>query len=304
MLNKKRALVLSGGGNRGAYEVGVLKHLILNKNRRYDTIIGVSVGALNASFLSQYNKNEQDIAIKNLENLWKNIKKEDVYSFWNNSIVSSAILSLFGIKPSLLDLSPLSRLIDKNFHRNFHESDTELLIGVTELATGRFIVKDKMNPKLKTFISASCSIPVIFAPIEIDGIQYVDGGIRSNTPLKAILETGEYDVVDVIVLVPKEEELEMSPGELRTIYGIAYRTLEILAHKILYSEVNVINTRDMFKEIQTETKELDIDLKINIISPKVNLLSLTNFSSVLNFNKNLIQKFIDLGYENAKETIK
>ena len=49
-----RGLVLSGGGANGAYEVGVLKYLIGEKNQEFDLFAGTSVGALNAGFLAQY----------------------------------------------------------------------------------------------------------------------------------------------------------------------------------------------------------------------------------------------------------
>ncbi len=61
-----RALVLSGGGAKGAYEVGALKYLLLDKETQYDIICGVSVGALNASFLSMYPLGQEKVAYQNL----------------------------------------------------------------------------------------------------------------------------------------------------------------------------------------------------------------------------------------------
>ncbi len=302
MPNKKRALVLSGGGNRGAYELGILKHLICEKKYRYDTIIGVSVGALNSSFIAKYNKNEQEKAIFELENLWKNIEQNDVYKPWYNSILISGALSLSGIKPSFLDSTPLKNLIEKNSVNNKILSDVKLMVGVTELCTGKFTVIEGSNERIKDFILASGSIPAIFPPVEINNIQYVDGGIRNNTPLKTILESGEYDTVDVIILVPKEENFKPKIKKMKTIYGILLRTAEIVAHKILYSEVNVINSKVMFEDMQDVC--VNSGVKLNIYAPKKNLLAVKNVYTVLNFNKKIINRFIDLGYNDAKEQSK
>jgi len=301
-MNKKRALVLSGGGNRGSFELGVLKYLINEKGYRYDTLIGVSVGALNASFLSQYDKKDQDKGVIELEKLWRSIEQKDIFNPWDNSYFKTAIYSLTGKKPSILDNAPLKKLIEKTSFRDFNKLDVKLLVGVTELYTSKFLVIDNHNLQIKDYIRASASIPIIFQPIEINGIQYVDGGIRNNTPLKSILETGEYEYVDVIILVPKDEDLKRDFHKLNNIYTIGYRTIEILAHKILHSEVNVVNTKAMFEDMQDVCEHSHT--KLRIIAPDVNLLAANNFFTVLNFNKDLISDFIDMGYNDAKKQIK
>lgn len=301
MSNKKRALVLSGGGNRGAFELGILKHLICDKGHRYDTVIGVSVGALNSSFIAKYNKKDQEKAIFDLENLWRNIEKKDVYNAWYNSYIMSTILSISGMKPSILDSKPLKKLIEEN-SIDLYNTDVELMVGVTELISGKFIVINGKNENIKDFILASGSIPVVFPPVEINNIQYVDGGIRNNTPLKTILESGEYDTVDVIILVPKEDEFKIKSKKLNTIYNILFQTIEILAHKVLYSEVNVINSKFMFDGIQEIC--VNSGVKLNIYAPEKSLLSAKNAHTVLNFDKNLINKFIELGYYDAKKQAK
>jgi len=60
---KKRALILGGGGSKGAFQVGKLKQLV-EQGYKWDQITGVSVGAINALFLGMFSKKDQDFGVK------------------------------------------------------------------------------------------------------------------------------------------------------------------------------------------------------------------------------------------------
>lgn len=71
---KCRALALRGGGSKGSYEVGFLKGMINNLDPidyRYDVVVGVSVGAINAALLALYEPGEEKAAVEELEGLWR-----------------------------------------------------------------------------------------------------------------------------------------------------------------------------------------------------------------------------------------
>lgn len=295
---KKRVLVLSGGGNRGAYEVGVLKHLILDKGIRYDAIIGVSAGALNASYITRYNKNEQDKAIKDLENLWKS-KELKIQKPWFKSYFLSFWAAIFGIRPSFLNSEPLKNIIENEFKDKRH-SDVNLYVGVTELNNGKFEIIDCCNEDIKKYVLASASIPMIFPPIQINNTQYVDGGIRENTPVKDIVLSNEFNEIDVIILVPKTQDLAFKKKNFKNIFSIGYRTINILMHKILTSEVNMLNTEHIIDCLQQD-KEINPDISINVFAPKTNLLSLRKIYSILSTNKKLINHYMQMGYNDAQE---
>jgi len=291
-IRKKRALVLSGGGNRGAYEVGVLKHLIIDKGYRYDAIIGVSAGALNATFLGNYNIADQAKGVRDLELMWLDIQQKNVYKPWFNSYTLSFLSALFGIKESFLNTEPLSKFIDEHYF-NVSNSNVDVIVGVTRLHDGKFELVNKTEPKFKDFVLASASIPMIFPSKIINNVQYVDGGIRENTPLKDVINDNQYEYVDVVILVPTEENFKYEKKKLHNIYQIGYRTVNILAHKVLYSEVNSINTKHMIEVMH------ECHAQINLFAPKVNLMSGKGVLQILSFNKKNTKKIIEMGYLNT-----
>ncbi len=115
-----RALVLAGGGARGSYQVGMLEELIINKGLDFQTIRGVSVGALNAAFLAQAltrpgPQAELTKRVRDLKDLWT---KEIT---GNNSVYTKRIGGLLGMAAgadSLYSLDPLKRLIEISTYRS------------------------------------------------------------------------------------------------------------------------------------------------------------------------------------------
>src|SRR5271157_3368910 len=78
----KRALVLSGGGSAGSWQAGAIKYLVEDLDLQYDIFTGVSVGALNASWLAQYAKPDQKAGYQALYDLWYNIQDSTVKKNW------------------------------------------------------------------------------------------------------------------------------------------------------------------------------------------------------------------------------
>ncbi len=102
-----KAAALSGGGDKGAFSVGVLKRLY-NKGETFDIISGTSTGALIAPML----------AIGDLDEIWniyKNVTKDDVLK--ENDLVSAALY-----KNALYDTAPLEKLIRKTITQERYES--------------------------------------------------------------------------------------------------------------------------------------------------------------------------------------
>ena len=119
-------LSMSGGGSFGAVEVGILEKI----NTNFDLISGVSVGALNACFLSHYNKNDFNIGLENLKNIYFNLKNDDVYKpNWHFSYHNLNKVGFF-------DTTPLENTL-KNIINNFHNKNIiPSIIGSTNLRRG------------------------------------------------------------------------------------------------------------------------------------------------------------------------
>jgi NTE family protein len=204
-----RALVLSGGGGRGAYHVGALR--FLEEHEWYpDIIVGTSIGAVNgAAIASGHNAHS-------LWSLWRRLRTDDVQRrSW----------SLFSPDEwdHLLDTSPLRRtLIDEGWidlsRVNAPEPSHHLRITVVEAETGQLRVFGNSpdsspgghcEPVVITLdhILASCSIPVVYPPTKIGSVTYWDGGTVANTPLGPAVDAGAGDIV-VVLMTPWEDELE------------------------------------------------------------------------------------------------
>ena len=102
--DKCRVLSLSGGGSKGAYEVGVL-HTLLTileaPHNQYDVITGVSVGSINAAGYSLFDKGQELMAAEFMLNMWTNLTTPDIWKTWPNPVEGITE------KPGYLDNSPL-----------------------------------------------------------------------------------------------------------------------------------------------------------------------------------------------------
>ena len=91
---EKRAVVLCGGGAKGAYQIGALKAL-KKVGFKPDIITGTSVGALNGAFAVMND-------IKRAENIWSNLNMEDIFSFSDNQKDITKVKSMSELTSSLL----------------------------------------------------------------------------------------------------------------------------------------------------------------------------------------------------------
>src|SRR4029077_14437432 len=98
----RRALVLSGGGSKGAFEVGVLQRLMGDQQLEDELLCGTSVGAINAAYLAQTPLGQPRDAVAELRALWGTVTTDKVHKSWFPFGKVSAFL-----KPSVYDSQPL-----------------------------------------------------------------------------------------------------------------------------------------------------------------------------------------------------
>lgn len=211
--NRKRALVLSGGGGRGAYHVGVLRFLEEHEWLP-DIVVGTSIGAINgAAIASGHNA-------FSLWSLWKRLRTQDV---------QKAHLNLGG--NYLLDTAPLRDTLQRqgwvNFDRiNSPEAKVHLRVTATEVNTGHLHVfgnstdvypsRMRLEPLQLDHIIASCSIPIVYPATQLNKNLYWDGATVANTPLGPAIDAGAEEIV-VVIMTPWEEDEETqteTPGNL------------------------------------------------------------------------------------------
>ena len=220
---RKKALVLSGGGGRGAYHVGVLRFL---EEHEWvpDIVVGTSIGAVNgAAIASGHNA-------YSLWALWKRLQTRDVQKVNLNPLNGNF----------LLNTAPLRETLEKegwvNFQRiNSAESAVHLRVTATEVHSGHLHVfgnstdiypsKMRLEPLTLDHIIASCSIPIVYPATEVHGNLYWDGATVANTPLGPAIDAGAEEIVVVIMTPFGDEDIE-SVQSPRNLLEAASTTLE------------------------------------------------------------------------------
>jgi NTE family protein len=218
---RRIAMILSGGGARGAYEVGVLSYIFDDFTRprggppRIDILSGTSVGAINACFLAAH-LTDPVLGVRRLVDLWSELQLTSVLGFGVRQVVSLPRLFMGGTLEGigLFDVRPMTDLVQREIswravtrclRRRLLRT---LSVSCTEVATGRTVVfmqtaphavipssapprtlfrADRIGPP---HALASAAIPILFPPVRIDKELYLDGGLRQNTPIAPALRLG------------------------------------------------------------------------------------------------------------------
>ena len=158
-MKNKLYLCLSGGGARGLAHIGVAKYLVEN-NISLSAISGTSAGAMIGAFLCD-NFHPEEIE----EIIIKQLKKPKI--------------NFVNFKAGLLNINFLNDLLKNNLRTTLIENlPIPLFVNATNYQTGETVTFNSGN-LIKTVL-ASSSIPIVFEPIYIDGIPYVDGGLSCN----------------------------------------------------------------------------------------------------------------------------
>lgn len=195
-------LVFSGGGGKGAYEIGVWKALKESGIADHITSVsGTSVGALNAALFAQ---GDYRLA----EEAWLNIKSSDILHFDPLKIlsfllslglpISNKLKALTYLKSGFLSRDGLLRIINTYFSAdkldfervNLFASCTRIRSKLKCFENRIFDCSTLDEETLIQVLLASSAIPVIFGVEEIDSEQLIDGYFTDNTPVKPVYDAG------------------------------------------------------------------------------------------------------------------
>lgn len=271
-----RALVLSGGGAKAAYQVGALRHLILECGRTYDLFCGSSGGALNAAKLACYHDDSQ--ALKELEKLWFSVTPRSVFKPWSHGLLGPVGGFLRG-KGSAYNSKPLQDLVDRNISReDLIHSGKMLTVGATSATTGDYFYWRETDANIIPAIKASCAYPGVFLPVELENQLWIDSGVREFTPLAEAVYLGAKEI-DVIMLsnmqIPKFVKENPNPLDL------ARRALEIIMFRLDLWDLKIVSYAYEGVTIRT-------------------LIPTDDLGSFMNFNQDNIKRLHQIGYEDAK----
>ena len=239
------ALVLSGGGARGAYQVGVLRILAREFPEAVpDILTGVSAGGINAAFLAARPEPYQQ-KIDELAEMWSHLRIDEVFSVdlgsigwrmlrWGGRLISGGKSPLPPAK-SMVDTRPLRQVLERELH-----SDSGPIAGInnalrdgwlrafaltaSSYSTGQSItwvqtredcampgwerpLRKSQSCELRIdHVMASAALPFFFPAVEVDGAWYGDGGIRLTQPLSPAIHLGANKILAVTTRYAKSRE--------------------------------------------------------------------------------------------------
>lgn len=207
----KRGIVLSGGGARGAYQIGVLK--VLKAHGLLDDIhavSGSSVGSLNAVLLALDD-------LEKAEKLWFEIDGEAMFKSDENIFKRIMHEGIDFVYQGMYPNEELEKLIDSSV--NFEAlKKKKVFVATSYVGEGKATFWELMTVNIRNLFSkvplvrytqinalekeavkktllASCAIPIVFKPIVIEDKTYYDGGVLDNAPCQPLYEEGCDEVI-------------------------------------------------------------------------------------------------------------
>jgi len=270
----KLALVLSGGGARGAFQAGALVELLKyfeESGKRINILSGTSVGALNGMAIAQAASLEE--ARRELENNWKSVTNSDIYKIRGWGL--AALILKFALTrmdrwaavpgvESLFDNTPLYRKYAEEYLRldliSLRRTVDQFYVSLSSLNTGEAYLKSLTDEqdlqRARNYLMASTITTVAYPSVRMvvddPGIPpalaavpqlYADGGISNKTPLKKILKAGgisELYVVNTYPSYPNKSEQSIR-ARFANVFTVLMRTaLELLPNLYFLRDMEVV----------------------------------------------------------------
>jgi NTE family protein len=273
----QRALVLSGGGGRGAYACGVYKYLE-EIGWEPDILVGTSIGAINAAAIASGRR------AADLEQAWLNTRTRDIQRFWR-------------WRPwrSIYDTSPWYRTLHRfiDFDR-LAQTQKRVLIAASEVEGGNLHIFDNRQVRLTPqHIIASCSIPLVYPWTRVGETHYWDGAVMSNTPLRAAADAGADEIV-VVLLSPVGERqmpLPRRPWEALAIM------LDLALNATFESDYKYLMTINRLVEAGLDVKHRRVECRV--VAPSQE----TEITRIIRYEPRVSQALIERGYADARQLL-
>ncbi|MCB0381739.1 MAG: patatin-like phospholipase family protein [Psychroserpens sp.] len=288
-----RALVISGGGSKGAFAGGVAQYLTKDLGRNYDLFLGTSTGSLLVPHLAA-----DDVG--KLYNIFTNVQQHDIFSVspfvqrqkGDREYVSidfvNSLWQFIRMKRTFGESKSLKRNIRRNFTKEefdkIRATKEDVVVTVSNLSMNRVEYKSIKEFDYEAFcnwIWVSCNYIPFMSLAKVDGYEYADGGLGCVIPIQEAILRGATEV-DAIVLeaenLNKQKVLGKNPFSLM---------LSLFGHLLDQVEKNDI----MIGKLAAKNK----GVKLNLYYTPT---SLTENSLI--FSKRLMVKWWAQGYEYAK----
>ncbi|MEJ6951829.1 patatin-like phospholipase family protein [Natronospora cellulosivora (SeqCode)] len=282
--NIRTSLVLSGGGAKGAYQVGAIKSFLEN-DICFDLIVGSSIGAMNGALLAEFilqGMNNKEI-YQRLRGFWLGLNNILTFNWWG---FIKNILTPVRI-PSIYTNVVLRKILNQYIPdcRSFSDyTKCQLSLTGTNLNKKKLKYFDfnSTAPVIDALL-ASMSYPVAFPAVKINNDFYIDGGALSNAPLKEAILWGSKDVYVVFLQPLSIIEGEISEGDKEYLSAIELieEFIELASNQLMYGDLEDVK-------------------KINGL---INLINKYQYSLPKSFLKE-IRELFDLRFKDKKKYIR
>ncbi len=289
-----RALVISGGGSKGAFAGGVAQYLMEGLGREYDMFLGTSTGSLLVPHLAVHD-------IGKLYNIFTNVQQHDIFSIspfvqrkkGDREYVSidffNSLWQFIRMKRTFGESKALKRNIRQNFTREeynkIRSTKEDVVVTVSNLSMNRVeykSIKDFTYEEFCNWIWISCNYIPFMSLATVDGYEYADGGLGCVIPIREAILRGATEV-DAVVL--EAEQMERNRVLGKNPFALM---MNLFGHLLDQVEKNDI----VIGQLAAKNR----GVKLNLYYTPTNLTE-----NSLIFSKRLMVKWWEQGYSYAKE---
>jgi len=220
----KKALVISGGGSKGAFAGGVAEYLLKEKKITYDIFLGTSTGSLMVSHLALGK-------IDALKKIYTEVNQRSIFNINPFRILNKNGVTIVNIRHTATILNflkgsktfgeskNLRKLISKNITRDIYDAilkeKKEVIVTVSNFTANRIEYKSIRKYNYEDFcdwIWGSCNYIPFMSLLEKNGHQYGDGGFGCLIPIREAIERGA-KVIDAIILETETTQINRMPAK-------------------------------------------------------------------------------------------
>ncbi|WP_242135194.1 patatin-like phospholipase family protein [Aestuariivivens marinum] len=291
-----KALVISGGGSKGAYAGGVAQYLIQEMGYDYDIFLGTSTGSLLVPHLAAGK-------IEKLYQIYTNVQQHDIFSVnpfvlrkkGRREFVSidfiNTLWQFIKMKRTFGESKALRRHIKKHFtEEEYHfirNAKDDVVVTVSNLSKNRVeykSIKDYSYQEFCDWIWISCNYIPFMSLVKKNGFEYADGGLGCVVPIREAILRGATEV-DAIVL--ESESMEYNKILGKNPFSLLINLFGHLSDQIERNDITI-------GKLAAKTKDVQLNL---YYTPS----KLTENSLI--FNKKLMTSWWQQGFDYAKEKL-
>lgn len=240
------ALAMSGGGAKGAFQVGVLDELIVKRGVDFETVVGTSTGAIQAAGVAQDD-------VPRLIEFWSSIKGNDDIYRGRGGMIWAVITG----KDSLYSTGPLQALFHEMFDdEKIRATGKNLRIAVVNMTNGELRIVGENTDNIADWVYASSAQPPGFPPFKTQNAnglieQWVDGGLRDVTPFRAALRERPRAILAIRTEAPSTWE----PKVYKNLLDISFQAVDIITAEIAENDLGNVELINALLKAEAKQRE-------------------------------------------------